>query len=574
MRSPARSGRTSPQHSGGSRLSFLVQVVLLIALSYGATVTLQNAEDVQSRGTPVADQAAELKTLVSYIQIASTNTVGAPEPWNQAPLRAGLELASNTITEKLNVILDGGELDQISYDETSRVGIKTTLLGKTIEGSRDDAAVNVWFLGGKAKLEDDLRTYVDQGNRLLTETASAPAEGVTVDWTQLGVDPELSTRLGETLEQAGSDIRRIEQKRVDNARLVASGCVVAAIAILFITIMSRTRRQLAKRAEQRRQWAEKRFKALLNSTSELVLVVNRQAKILIVGSASTRFMGVEPEELIGRSIYDVYNVGDEQPLSRWFRQLTEIRDGVRATPFGGTLRGSKGELLSVEMTGSDFTDDPVIRGVILSIRDVSREKRLEQQAEFLSARDPLTGSPRRPILYEQLEALDLLEALPAIGPDGKLTERTTALVLIRVPTLKLIDQINSADAREQLLTAMATRVRVCAEQGDILARSDVDEFAILMHTTNGIHGVAERAKKVVSNVNGPLLLEGLSRNVNCRVGVAVRRSGQPATELMVQASRALEYASTHQVLVQFYTDELPMGDEATRVSAEPRNLPI
>jgi PAS domain S-box-containing protein len=546
-----------------SRLWFVVQVVLLIALSYGATVTLQRAEDVQSQGTPIADQTAELKTLVSYIQIASTSTVGAAEPWNQAALRAGLELASQTIESKLDVILDGGELNEISYDETSLVGIKTTSTGETIDGVRNDPPISSWFLGDKAVLDASLREYVAQVDTLLAKTQKAPSGDEVVEWSKLAVSAELSTRLGEVLDQAGTNIREIEQSRVDRSRLVASGCVVAAIAMLFITIMTRSRRQLAKRSEQRRQWAEKRFKTLLNSTNELVLVVNRQAKVLMVGSASMRFMSVEPEELIGKTVFELFSVGDEQPLSRWFRQLTEVRDGVSSVPFGGTLRGSKGELLSVEMSGSDFSTDPVIRGIILSVRDVSREKRLEQQAEFLNARDPLTGSPRRPILYEQLEALDLLEALPAIGPDGQLLERTTALILIRVPTLKLLDQISSSDAREQLLTAIATRVRVCADQGDVIARTDVDEFAVLMYTTDGIKGVADRAKRVVTNINGPLLLDGLSRNVNCRVGVAVRRMDQPATEMMAQASRALEHASAHQVLIQFYTDDLPKIEPLT-----------
>ncbi|MGQ7793127.1 putative bifunctional diguanylate cyclase/phosphodiesterase [Faunimonas sp. B44] len=160
----------------------------------------------------------------------------------------------------------------------------------------------------------------------------------------------------------------------------------------------------------------------------------------------------------------------------------------------------------------------------------TREKhQSDQRAEFLAHHDPLTGLSNRATFVAQLEA-----ALAS-------SER----VAVHCLDLDRFKEVNDGVGHvvgDELLRAVAQRMRGLAGPDDIVARLDGDEFAIAsVETATGAPGPF--ARRLVSTLSEPYFLVDQRIDVSVCAGTAVApQDGADAATLMKNADIALRHA--------------------------------
>ncbi|OEO29988.1 hypothetical protein VW23_023405 [Devosia insulae DS-56] len=157
-------------------------------------------------------------------------------------------------------------------------------------------------------------------------------------------------------------------------------------------------------------------------------------------------------------------------------------------------------------------------------------------AERQATEDALTGLPNRLSFDRQFNG-----RLDAI----KLRDPPTALLMLDLDRFKQVNDTLGHHAGDELIRAVADRLRAVIGPTDVLARLGGDEFAILHTCYAGTVEVAALAQRIVDTIAKPFRVQGSDAFVGVSIGIVVATSGQrDSHELSRKADIALYEAKS------------------------------
>jgi len=143
-----------------------------------------------------------------------------------------------------------------------------------------------------------------------------------------------------------------------------------------------------------------------------------------------------------------------------------------------------------------------------------------RQRAHAALHDDLTGLPNRAYLLGRLADGGGVGAAGAPTRDGA-PGRLTALVLLDLDRFKVVNETLGHEAGDQLLRAVAERLRAAARGTDTVARLGSDEFGVLLRGVRSSHGAARVAARVERALAAPFSLDGREVQVSASLGLAV-----------------------------------------------------
>ncbi len=169
-------------------------------------------------------------------------------------------------------------------------------------------------------------------------------------------------------------------------------------------------------------------------------------------------------------------------------------------------------------------------------QSLARVTELQEELRHQAFHDALTGLPNRALFTDRVE-----KALARSAGTG----RPPAVLFLDLDDFKMINDTLGHAAGDELLVAVADRLRGLVRPGDTAARLGGDEFAVLLSGTQGAD--PERiAARLVQTLSAPLVVQGREASVHPSIGVAkgalVR---QTAEELLGNADMAMYAAKTN-----------------------------
>ena len=199
--------------------------------------------------------------------------------------------------------------------------------------------------------------------------------------------------------------------------------------------------------------------------------------------------------------------------------------------------------------------------VVGTIHDVTDRKALEERLAHQAYHDPLTDLPNRAMLVERLD-----QAVQRVGR----RQPRVALLFLDLDRFKLVNDTLGHEAGDQLLIAVADRLRTCIRPGDIVARLGGDEFTVLLDGVDGDTEVIRVAQRIIHAVTVPVTLLG-SREVYVSTSIGIVRPESEvvtAADLLRDADTAL-YRAKERGRNQFAIFDASMGEETReRVALE------
>jgi len=147
-----------------------------------------------------------------------------------------------------------------------------------------------------------------------------------------------------------------------------------------------------KRSMERKLAEQEEFRSrLLESFPDLILVVDLEERYTFVSSRIFEILGYQPDEMLGKKISEV---GDHSPdLVSLYQTIVSGDQAFGAAEYGARHRD--GNWRTMRASGSQLVDgDGKISGVIVSVRDITIERKLEQQiveSERLAAMGAMIG---------------------------------------------------------------------------------------------------------------------------------------------------------------------------------------
>jgi diguanylate cyclase (GGDEF)-like protein/PAS domain S-box-containing protein len=285
------------------------------------------------------------------------------------------------------------------------------------------------------------------------------------------------------------------------------------------------------------QETEERFGAILESSSDVVLVVEADTAIRYVTPAVERVLGWKPAEVVGTPLIDLVHPDDRAWAASSFTETLK-KPGPAEGVLACRWKHRDGTWRDIESTRNNQLYDADIGAVIMGSRDVSDRVALENQLAHRAFHDPLTDLANRALFTDRLE-----HALAAGERRGELV----AVLFVDLDDFKNVNDSLGHAAGDELLVAVGGRLRKGLRTGDTVARFGGDEFAVLLEAVPDITAVETIAASVFGSLDRPFSIGGREVVVKASVGIAVADPSAGATTgdvLMRNADIALYRAKT------------------------------
>ena len=140
-----------------------------------------------------------------------------------------------------------------------------------------------------------------------------------------------------------------------------------------------------KRMEEKLRFEEQRFRAFVEHSSDMIVVVNLEGRITYVNPAIENILGYKPEERIGAYGFEIVHPDDLNALADVFNTLsTETNPPVIHGEL--RLRHKDGSWRTLEAVGSNQVYNNAVEGLIVNYRDITERKKTEEALRESEAR--------------------------------------------------------------------------------------------------------------------------------------------------------------------------------------------
>ncbi|SDB58181.1 diguanylate cyclase/phosphodiesterase [Pseudomonas sp. NFACC23-1] len=238
----------------------------------------------------------------------------------------------------------------------------------------------------------------------------------------------------------------------------------------------------------------------------------------IVSSVIIFISGMLRALAMGLVLYLVYHWLLTKPLSRIIEHLTEINPDRPSAHKIPQLRGHEQNELGLWINTANQLLESIERNTHLRHE---AENSLLRMAQY----DFLTGLPNRQQLQQQLDKI-LVDA-------GRL-QRRVAVLCVGLDDFKGINEQFSYQTGDQLLLALADRLRAHSGRLGALARLGGDQFALVQADIEQPYEAAELAQSILDDLEAPFAIDDQQIRLRATIGITLFPEDGDSTEKLLQ----------------------------------------
>jgi PAS domain S-box-containing protein len=137
-----------------------------------------------------------------------------------------------------------------------------------------------------------------------------------------------------------------------------------------------------KQAERELEASENKLQALLNHSSDIVSIFDRQGALIYNSPVAEQIYGFSPQEMREQRTFDLIHPDDRIRVGKTFSKLLEDPQNTITVQY--QYQTKAGEYIWMETVASNQLDNPNIQGIVANSRDITRRKQAEQEIRGLN----------------------------------------------------------------------------------------------------------------------------------------------------------------------------------------------
>lgn len=320
------------------------------------------------------------------------------------------------------------------------------------------------------------------------------------------------------------------------------GTVVVSLLVLLVLGVLLYRLQQSEVRQQDTsaslQASEDRFQLLLNAVGDGICGLDQDGRCMFANPAACQLLGHESETaLLGQQLLPLVHTHgpDRQPLPDGASAIHQaLRQGRSAHADDALFTRADHSLLPVRYDAYPLVKNGHDIGAVLLFQDIGAHKRQQEQIAFLAHHDALTGLPNRILAEDRFWQL------------LSLTERhgtMLAMLFMDLDGFKTINDSLGHDVGDEMLQAVAQRLRTLLREHDTACRLGGDEFLLLLPDIDSIDSLLPMISRLLHALEQPYQLTGHQLSSSASIGVSLYPAdGQDFTTLMKKADTAMYHA--------------------------------
>jgi PAS domain S-box-containing protein len=153
---------------------------------------------------------------------------------------------------------------------------------------------------------------------------------------------------------------------------------LGAVAHAFDDMVRSLQARLAEtaKAQDALRHSERRFRALIENSSDATFLTDATQSIVYASPAIERILGYGPDELVGRKIGDFQHPDDTPQTGEVYARLAAERGARTSVTFRVRHRGGSWRWLDGMAT--NLLEDPSVRAIVGNFRDITARRRAEE----------------------------------------------------------------------------------------------------------------------------------------------------------------------------------------------------
>ena len=302
--------------------------------------------------------------------------------------------------------------------------------------------------------------------------------------------------------------------------VAAAGLSVLLIAaVLFLVV---------RKLSQQHQLEKQRLDTAINNMTQGLLLFDASQRLVVCNQRYVEMFGVST---------DVVKPGCTiRELLEHRRDIGNFKGNVEEYCSTLIQKMAEGKLYQTILDGANGGSIQVLYrplphgGWVATLEDITERRRAEERITHLAHYDALTDLPNRVLFRERIE-----RELRATGRG-----RQFALLYIDVDEFKGINDSLGHHVGDELLKAVAGRLRSCVRETDHVARLGGDEFAVIQTDVVNADEVAEFVARIQEAIRQPYQCLGHHLSTDASIGIALApQDGTDLDQLIKNADLAM-----------------------------------
>lgn len=333
------------------------------------------------------------------------------------------------------------------------------------------------------------------------------------------------------------------------SEVFGSAVLLAAFPIILFVLLSykmylRNVEMSIEQAERAREYAaeleaqknalresEARFRNAFDFAPIGMALVSSHGRWLKVNHALCDILGYAEAEFLASDFQSMIDA-DDLELTR--SNLHALNNGlVPNCQLEQRYRHSLGHTVWVSLGMSSGGSIESEKGnLIFQIQDITARKSAERELQHAATHDTLTGLPNRAFFMSRLSN-SLRRSLSERG-------HKVSVLFIDLDHFKNVNDRYGHAGGDQLLIALANRLKQCMRPGDTVARLGGDEFTILVEGDHAEDDVTAIAERIHEQLGEPFFIGGGTVVSSASIGILhASESYSTAEEMMRDADTAM-----------------------------------
>lgn len=229
----------------------------------------------------------------------------------------------------------------------------------------------------------------------------------------------------------------------------------------------------------------------------------------------------------------IFTICDEDDQLMFTKAIDDVRTGrSRSISVKLAVRLRDGELRTLQIEGAALTEGGATTRVIGSLADVTEAVENERRLRHMADHDHLTGLGNRRSLIARLDEI-------IAG-----NETGYVLLYLDLDDFKVINDSLGHNAGDELLIAVAERLRSVVRDDDLVTRVGGDEFAVLLAPRRQRRAGATVSSSILRALAQPLDLGGDTTYTSASIGILHTEGYVDSDALMRDADTAMYSAKS------------------------------
>jgi len=242
---------------------------------------------------------------------------------------------------------------------------------------------------------------------------------------------------------------------------------------------------------------------IIESMGEGLLLVNSNGSIGTVNIEAASILEVSTEYIKRQDISDIFGCGFRNELTSMMEWET-IRNKE--------LYYKRNEkILNVNVMTIETIQSKRL-GYILTMRDITLQKKTEEKLKFMASHDPLTKLPNRIILEDRVE-----QEMARTNRN----EMPFSVFQIDIDRFKEINDTFGHHIGDYVLCQVADRIKRSIRECDTVSRIGGDEFVVVLSSINEPTDAEIVAKRILKLFKKPIQCNGHTIAVSISIGISI-----------------------------------------------------